>query len=67
MDKLIALLDQFTYIVANCFQGNQVFAYDRAQGFESFINNFEIGQFTVAELLAAYTDQVLRKNGLKLP
>jgi cullin 1 len=29
--------------------------------------NFEIGQFTVAEILATYTDNILRKNGLKVP
>lgn len=61
------MLDKFTYIVSNCFQSNQVFAYDRSQSFEQFINNFEIGQFTVAEILAAYSDQILHKNGLKLP
>jgi hypothetical protein len=28
--------------------------------------NFEIGQYTLAEILATYTDNILRKNGLKV-
>jgi len=38
----------------------------RAQGFEHFIN-LDLGEFTLAEVLATYSDQILRKNGLKMP
>lgn len=36
----------------------------RYQGFESFIN-FDLGKFAVAEIIASYTDNILRKNGFK--
>jgi len=60
------MLDEYRHIVSYCFEGNTSFELQRAQGFEAFVN-FEIGQFTVAEILATYTDNILRKNGLKLP
>ena len=60
------MLDQYSHIVQFCFEGNTYFELQRAQGFESFVN-FEIGSYTVAEILATYTDNILRKNGLKVP
>ena len=66
IDKLLGMHEEFTHIVLYCFSGNSNFQIQKSQGFESFIN-FEVGQFTVAEILATYTDNVLRKNGLKLP
>lgn len=60
------MLDQYHHIVQFCFEGNTYFELQRAQGFESFVN-FEIGPYTVAEILATYTDNILRKNGLKVP
>jgi hypothetical protein len=60
------MLDEFTHIVSYCFAANSSFVIQKSQGFEAFIN-FEIGEFTVAEILATYTDQILRKNGLKVP
>jgi cullin 1 len=36
----------------------------RISGFENFVN-YDIGNFTVAEILSTYTDGVLRKNGFK--
>ena len=66
VEKLIGMLDEFLHIVNYCFDQNTSFQIQRAQGFESFIN-FEVGQYTVSEILATYTDNILRKNGLKLP
>lgn len=60
------MLDEFLHIVGFCFSGNTSFQIARQKGFEKFIN-FEIGQYTIAEMLATYTDNILRKNGLKLP
>ena len=47
-----------------CFEANTSFELQRQQGFESFVN-YELGKFTIAEILACYTDNILRKNGLK--
>ena len=66
IEKLIKMLDDYLHIVQYCFNSNTSFEIQRAQGFENFIN-FEIGNFTVSEILATYTDNILRKNGLKLP
>lgn len=63
--KLLDMLSEYTGIVVNCFESNSSFEIQRAQGFEQFVN-FEIGQYTLAEILATYTDNVLRKNGLKV-
>ena len=48
-----------------CFEGNSTFELQRYQGFESFIN-YELGTLTVSEVIASYTDNILRKNGLKV-
>jgi len=49
------MLDDYLYIVKNCFNNNSSFEIMRAQGFESFINN-DIGDYTIAEILATFTD-----------
>jgi hypothetical protein len=36
----------------------------RASGFENFVN-FNLGPYTLAEMLSTYSDNVLRKNGFK--
>lgn len=63
--KLLEMLQEYTGIVQNCFEANSSFEIQRAQGFEQFVN-FEIGSYTLAEILATYTDNILRKNGLKV-
>ena len=64
MDSLIKLLQEHLDIVQNCFEANTNFELQRQKGFEEFVN-FEIGKFTVAEILACYSDNILRKNGFK--
>ena len=66
ISKLLKMLDEFTHVVQDCFEGNTSFEIQRSQGFESFVN-FEIGKYTLAEILATYTDNILRKNGFKEP
>ena len=63
--KLLEMLQEKVYIVQKCFEANSSFEIQRAQGFETFINT-EIGEFTIAEILGTYTDNILRKNGLKV-
>ncbi len=62
--KLLAMLDTHLHVVSYCFEGNPLFEMQRSSGFESFVN-FELGKFTLSEMLSTYSDQVLRKNGLK--
>ena len=59
------MLEDYVYIVKHCFNGNSSFEIARAQGFESFIN-LDLGEDTLAEVMATWTDQILRKNGLKM-
>jgi hypothetical protein len=66
VEKLIKMRDEYIHIVQYCFGGNTSFEIQRAAGFGDFIN-YEISNFTVSEILATYTDNILRKNGLKLP
>lgn len=66
VEKLLKMLEEYLQIVKYCFQGNSSFEIMRAQGFEHFIN-LDLGEFTLAEVLATYSDQILRKNGLKMP
>lgn len=49
------MLDDYLYIVKNCFNNNSSFEINRAQGFESFIN-LDLGEYTIAEVLATWTD-----------
>mgnify|MGYP001126184765 FL=1 len=60
--------DEFSHILEYCFLANSNFAIQKDSGFESFIN-FEMGAapLTVAEMLSTYSDNILRKNGLKVP
>ena len=68
IEKLISMQDEFSHILEYCFLSNSNFAIQKASGFESFIN-FEMGAapLTVAEMLSTYSDNILRKNGLKVP
>mgnify|MGYP006100377291 CR=1 FL=1 len=58
--------DDYNHILEFCFDNNQSFAIQKASGFEAFVN-FEIGPYTVSEMLATYSDNILRKNGYKAP
>lgn len=62
---MLDMLQEYTGVVRDCFESNSSFEIQRAQGFELFVN-FEIGRYTLAEILATYTDNILRKNGLKV-
>ena len=64
MDNLLNMQDDFNHILEFCFDNNQSFSIQKASGFEAFIN-FEIGPYTIAELLATHSDNILRKNGFK--
>ena len=62
--KLIDLLSNHLHIVNYCFEQNPSLEISRISGFENFVN-IEVGQYSIAEMLSNYSDQVLRKNGFK--
>lgn len=54
-------------MVKQCFQGNAYFERARHSSFEVFMNkDRESGKVTMSELLAVYTDSILRKGGMKV-
>lgn len=60
------MLDKYVLMVKKCFQNNAYFERSRHTAFELFMNkDRESGKVTMSELLAVYTDTVLRKGGLK--
>lgn len=66
---MIGLLDKFVAMVKQCFNSDQYFERQRFSAFEQFLNrDREItGKISMAEMLATYTDNILRKNGIRLP
>jgi hypothetical protein len=59
------LLDKYVLMVKQCFNSDVVFERARQVAFETFLNRDrgETGRVTMAEMLATYTDTVLRKGG----
>ena len=54
-------------MVKNCFQNNVYFERSRHTSFEAFINkNRDTNKINMSEVLAVYTDIVLRKGGMKI-
>ena len=55
-------------MVKQCFNSDVYFERQRFTAFEQFLNrDRDSGRVTMAEMLATYTDNILRKNGIKLP
>jgi len=59
------LLDKFVTMVKKCFKNNSIFERARQLAFETFMNNDRSDQekVSMSEMLAAYTDTILRKGG----
>jgi len=62
------MLDKYVYMVKNCFQNNPTFERSRHSSFEFFMNKDrgESGKVTMSELLAIYSDNMLRRGGMKI-
>lgn len=63
------MLTKYLHMVRNCFGGNASFERSRHSGFERFMNESENDsskKLNMAEVLAVYTDIILRKGGLKI-
>jgi len=55
-------------ITKKCFNGDAFFERNRFTAFESFLNrDRESAKVNMAEMLATYSDHILRKGGSKLP
>ena len=61
------MLEKYVLMVKKCFQNNAYFERSRHSAFEVFMNkDRETGRVTMSELLAVYSDSLLRKGGMKL-
>jgi hypothetical protein len=68
IEELVKLLEKFIYMVKNCFNNNALFERARQTSFETFLNkDRETGKVNMGEVLAIYTDGILRKGGMKIP
>ncbi len=65
IEQVTTMLDKYQQMVKNCFKNDALFERQRRTAFENFINR-EIGRHSMAEMLATFTDKVLRKGGLRL-
>jgi Cullin family len=67
IEKLIELLDKFQFMVKNCFASSPVFERARHFSFENFLNkNRDTNKANMAEVMAVYTDAILRRSGLRI-
>ncbi|KAK4487293.1 hypothetical protein RD792_006100 [Penstemon davidsonii] len=62
MRKVIELHDKYRGYVTNCFSENSLIHKAFKEAFESFCNKVVAGS-SCAELLASYTDDILKKGG----
>ncbi len=62
------MLDKYAYMVKTCFLSNSIFERARHSSFEYFMNKDrgENSKVTMSELLAIYTDNILRRGGMKI-
>lgn len=68
IEELVKLLDKYLMMVKNCFQNNATFERSRQTSFEVFLNkDRESSKTNMGEVLAIYTDSILRKGGMKFP
>lgn len=68
IEQLVKMLDKYQSMVRSCFKGNPYFERQRQSAFEAFLSKegaFEKDKVSMSEILAVYTDIILRKGGLK--
>lgn len=62
------MLDKYQTMVRTCFKGNAYFERQRYSAFEAFLSKegaVEKDKISMSEILAVYTDIILRKGGMK--
>lgn len=68
IEQIVGMLDKFQTMVRTCFKGNAYFERQRQAAFESFLSKegaLEKDKVSMSEILAIYTDIILRKGGMK--
>lgn len=64
------MLDKYQGITRVCFKGQPIFERARQTAFETFLNKdrdslLQSSKVSMSEILAIYTDNILRKGGMK--
>jgi len=68
IEQVVAMLEKFQNMVRTCFKGNSYFERQRQAAFEAFLSKegaMEKDKVSMSEILAIYTDLILRKGGMK--
>lgn len=68
IEQIVQMLDKFQGMVRTCFKGNAFFERQRQAAFEAFLSKegaVEKDKISMSEILAIFTDIVLRKGGMK--
>jgi tRNA U34 5-methylaminomethyl-2-thiouridine-forming methyltransferase MnmC len=68
IEQVVAMLEKFQNMVRTCFKGNSYFERQRQAAFEGFLSKegaLEKDKVSMSEILAIYTDIILRKGGMK--
>ena len=63
MEKVIEMLVHYRRMIEECFCKDNGFERQLMLSFQDFMN-IDIGKFSMAEILASYSDKVLRKGGI---
>ena len=68
IENLVGMLDKYVFMVKKCFTNNAYFERSRHSAFETFMNKDResTNKVTMSELLAVYSDTILRKGGMKV-
>ena len=66
IEHLVAMLEKYQTMVKACFKGQAIFERSRHTAFEGFLNkDRDSDKTSMSEILAIYTDTILRKGGMK--
>jgi len=64
VEKVIEMLQHYRRMIEDCFAKDNSFERQLMLSFQDFLN-IDVGKFSMAEILASYSDKVLRKGGIK--
>lgn len=64
VEKVIEMLMHYRRMIDECFAMDSTFERQLMLSFQDFLN-IDVGKFSMAEILATYSDRVLRKGGMK--
>ena len=64
VEKVLETLNHNRNVINECFSGDSLFDRCLQLSFQDFLN-LDVGKFSMSELLAQYSDKVLRRGGIK--